>query len=707
MALIGKIRKNSWLLVVTIGLALAAFILMDMFSGDKSIFGSTQFTVGEVDGEKVDWNEFNRTEQILYGNSGGDIYSRRASLWDYYVEDALVRKEAEKLGLGISHQELMDLQFSSDRRRLSPIILQRFTDPNTRQLDLNRLTSFQQAIENNTLPAETRPFWAIQEKEIIKEGLQNKISTIVNKAVYTPNWMAEMTYANENQRIDFNYVKIPFDNIDDATVELTDGDFKSYINENKGQYTQEEETRKMDYVVFNVVPSSEDSTQLYEDMKNLLPSFAETTDDSVFVENNYGTISGAFAKKSTLPAVFADTLFEMTPGTVAGPFQDGGRYVAVKLLGRQVVPDSVRSRHILIQASNPQQYLAAQTTIDSLKNLIESGTHRFDSLAVKFSQGPSGVKGGDLGYTHLGGMVGPFNDLIFYQAKEGEVNSVITQFGVHLVEVTGKKFLTNEEGVKIATLTQNIVPSETTQKLKYDEVLDFIGQNRSLEQLISSVGENPAISIESTPPLKHNDFFIGALGGGQTSRDLIKWAFEGADGIGEVSPEIYIYQDEVDFYESKYVVTGLSNIQKPGLMALDFVRSDIEPLVRNKKKGEMIREKINGNDFAAIQSMYNDVEVDTVKSVNFVSSSVTGLGNEPQVIASAFDLDVNQLSAPIVGNNGVYVIQLANKPAAPAPTNLSEARRRASNSNRSQIISSLINALKEHADIEDYRSRFY
>jgi len=200
MALIGKIRKNSWLLVLTIGLALAAFIMMDMFSGDKSIFGSTQFTVGEVDGEKVDWNEFNRTEQILYGNSSSDIYSRRASLWDYYVEDALVRKEAEKLGLGISKQELMDLQFSADRRKLSPIIVQRFTDPNTRQLDFQRLSSFQQAIENNTLPTETRPFWAHQEKEVIKEGLQGKISTIINKAVYTPNWMAEMTYANEQQQ---------------------------------------------------------------------------------------------------------------------------------------------------------------------------------------------------------------------------------------------------------------------------------------------------------------------------------------------------------------------------------------------------------------------------------------------------------------------------------------------------------------------------
>ncbi|MEM8907168.1 MAG: peptidylprolyl isomerase [Bacteroidota bacterium] len=707
MALIGKIRKNSWLLVVTIGLALAAFILMDMFSGDKSIFGSSQFTVGSVAGEKVDWNEFNRTEQILYGSSGGDIYSRRASLWNYYIEDALVRKEAEQLGLGVSQKELMDLQFSTDQRRLSPVIAQRFTDPNTRQIDFQRLTSFKQAIENNTLPPETRPFWAHQEKEVIKEGLQGKINNLINKAVYTPTWMAEMTYANEQQRIDFNYVRVPFDEVDDSEIELTDADFKNYLKENQNLYTQEEETRKLDYVVFNVLPSKEDSLKLFEEMQNDLSAFAETSDDSTFVETRYGTISGIFAKKSTLSSVYADTLFSMNPGEVAGPFQDGNRYVAVKLLGKQVVPDSVRARHILLQASTQPQYVQAQATVDSLKNLIESGTHRFDSLAVKFSQGPTGVSGGDLGFTGLGTMVPPFNDLIFYRAEPGKLYSVVTRFGVHLVEVTDRQYLTNEEGVKIATLTQNIIPSEETQKLMYDNVLEFVGQNRTLEQLLQSADADPAISLESTPPLKHNDYFIGALGGGQTSRDIIKWSFEGADGIGEVSPEIYTYQDEVDFYESKYVVAGLSNVQSPGLADLAFIRNDIEPLVRNKKKGELIREKIKGADFASIRSTYSTVEVDTATSVNFVSVSATGLGNEPTVIASAFDMEVNELSNPIIGNSGVYVIQVANKPAAPAPTNLPDARRKASNSNRTQISGLLIDALKKNATIEDYRAKFY
>ena len=91
----------------------------------------------------------------------------------------------------------------------------------------------------------------------------------------------------------------------------------------------------------------------------------------------------------------------------------------------------------------------------------------------------------------------------------------------------------------------------------------------------------------------------------------------------------------------------------------------------------------------------------------FSSSSVAGLGNEPKVIASAFAMDVNQRSAPVVGNNGVYVVQLSNKPAAPAPTNLPSARQRASNTMRNQISGLLMEVLKDNADIEDFRSKFY
>ena len=190
MALIGKIRKNSWLLIALIALGLGGFIIMDMTSGQQSVFGSSQFEMGEIEGEKVDWGEFNRTEQMLYGSSGGDVYGRRDYLWGYYIEDALVRKEAKALGLGVSQPELMDLQFGQNP---SIIIQQRFTNPQTGQIDRERLMSFKTALEDGSLAQDQQsgPFWAHQEKEIIKQRLQDKINNMVSKAMFTPSWMLE------------------------------------------------------------------------------------------------------------------------------------------------------------------------------------------------------------------------------------------------------------------------------------------------------------------------------------------------------------------------------------------------------------------------------------------------------------------------------------------------------------------------------------
>ena len=132
MALISTIRKNSALIVVLIALGLLGFIIQDMMGGQNSIFGSIQPSIGKINGQKVDLNEFNRTESILYAGSTGDIYARRSALWDYFVEKALIDQEGEKLGIGVSKNELNDLQFGPEP---SPIIMQRFMDQTTGQLN--------------------------------------------------------------------------------------------------------------------------------------------------------------------------------------------------------------------------------------------------------------------------------------------------------------------------------------------------------------------------------------------------------------------------------------------------------------------------------------------------------------------------------------------------------------------------------------------
>ncbi len=702
MALIGKIRKSMWIVVVLIALGVGGFILQDMTSGQQSMFGGGQTTLGKVNGEKIDWREFIQVEDLLYRNSAADVYGRRNALWNYYVEDIIIQKEASLLGLGVSKAELIDLQFGVSP---SPIIRQRFQDPNTGAVDRQRLSEFQNAIETNTLTDPTmRAFWAHQEKEIIKDRLQTKLGGLVSKAIYTPTWMAEMGYLEQTERVDFAYVRASFDDIDNEEVALEDKDFELYLKENAKRYEQKEETRKIEYVVFDVFPTAKDSADIREGIANLIPEFEETEDDSLFVERNFGMIDAAYFKKADISEVIADTVFRMPIGAVYGPYIDAGAYQAVKVLDRKVIPDSVRSRHILIPANDQLTLFNAINTVDSLKGLIEAGTHTFDSLARAFGTDATRDKGGDLDYAFQGQMVKPFNDLIFYEAEQGKLYSVITQFGVHLVEVTGRKFINNEQGVKLAYLVQNIVPSEETQNNVYEQAQQLASRHRTLDDLRKAIKGNKDLNVEVSPLLKKNDFAIGTLGTGATARDMIRWAFGAKKGT--VSPDVYAFQSTFDVFNDKYVVIGLRTIQKQGLPAIENIREEIEPQVINRKKGEILAARMKGKSLEALAAEFS-TRVDTALNISFAVPSIPEVGPEPKVIANAFALSNGKTSTPIVGNSGVYMLTVINIVKAVPPSDLSGVRTSMSAAIRSQAQVGIMQTLRDKADIKDNRFTFF
>ena len=710
MALIGKIRKNSWLLIVAIGLGLGGFILMDMMSGQQSVFGSSQTMIADVNGNKLDVNEFTRTEQILYGNTSGDPYARRSTLWNYYVEKYLIEEEAAEIGLGVSKDELIDLQFGTN---LSPIITSRFLDPATQQVDRARLNSFRQSIEDGSLDATVRPFWAHQEKEIIQERLKQKMIDMASKGIYVPTWLAEMKGNDNNQKMDMAYVMVPFTSLEDNEVALEDADYQAYIDENKASLDQDEERRRLSYVVFDVIPTAADSAVIYNNVDTLAKDFASTENDTVFVENNFGILNSRYFKESEVAPAIKDTVFDLPIGTVYGPYLEGNAYKATKVIDRKIIPDSVQSRHILISANN-QDVLSMQTaynTIDSLKSLVEAGTHVFDTLALQFGQDATATKGGDLGYAAPGQMVGPFNDYIFFQGEPGELGIVITQFGVHLVEVTGRKYINNDEGVLLATIQEAIIPSEETQRLVEEEALLFIEGHTTIDAMTQGAADNSKLEMNTTNGLLRNDYQILGLGSSQASRDMIRWAF-GDDPnlddptVGETSPDLYRFQDPVEFYNNKYVVAALKSIQEPGDLSMENLKDEIEADVINKKKGELLKSQMNGKDLAALASQYG-VQVDTAKNITFASGFIQNVGAEPKVVASAFNYDLNQTSEPIAGSKGVFVVKPVFKPADTGVANIPQMRSTTARSLQSNVRAFLMESLKKNAEITDNRSRFF
>ena len=712
MALIGKIRKNSWILVLMVGLGLFGFVLMSMIRGKGNIFSGSNATLASIAGKKIDINDFNRDNEIventLYRNAGGNALARRNYLFNYFIDEAIISKEAEENGLGVSKDELLELEFG---KKLSPIIQQRFQNPQTRQINRESLNSFKQQIENNSLDKSMRYFWAHQEKEIIKDRLQSKLVNMISKGLYVPNWMAEMLGKEQGTKLDFNYVRIPFEAKDVSDISVADEDYQNYLNAHKAQFYADEETRKIEYTTIDVIASPQDSAAYRDTIAALVPRFRATKNDSSFTESYYGTFDAAYYKKDVLSDKIADTIFKMPIGGVFGPYLDGNAYKAVKLVDRKMIPDSVKSRHILIKAKTQEEYLAAQKTIDSLKTLMESGKYVFDSLAAKYSQGPTGVKGGDLGYVAPGAMVPEFNNLIFYQAEKGKYYTVATQFGVHLVEVTGKKFINNEEGVRLAYISQSITPGEVTTGKAKDIALELIDKYKRLDELRAAIDKNDKLSMTVSPPLKRNDYAIQGIGSNQSARSIVQWAFGDARGtdapdVGDVSPELYDSQNPVEFYIDKFFVVGLKSIQPKGTPSVAGIKEELEPFVFNEKKAALIKSEISGNDLAAIASKF-DVKVDTAKSVSLANGAIPKIGQEPAVVAAAYKLNTNEVSQPIVGKSGVYVVQLTNKITPPAASNLATTKNSLARSTKSIVKAKLLTALKKKADIEDNRAKFW
>ncbi len=705
MALIGTIRKNSWILIVLIGFALGGFIIMDMTSAGGNTGGGGQFSMGKVYGQEIDYREFQNTQNVLYSGGGASVFDQRNYLWNYFVEKAIVEKEADQLGLSVGSNELNELQFGSN---ISPIIQQRFMNPNTGQIDYNQLNSFRQAIQNNTLAPEFRQMWYYQEKEVIKAQLQSKLNNIVSKGIYTPTWMAEMAHHNRNDKISFEYVQIPFDEVADSEIEVSDADLKAYIQENKAIYNREEETRKIDYAAFNVIPTSKDSADLWSSLESTKQPFQNAENDSLIVETNFGTIDVVYFTPDELAPEIREQIQTMEPGDVYGPYQAGDEYRLVKLLDKKVIADSVKARHILRQAQTQQELISGIQFLDSLKELIESGVEDFDSLAIRYSQdGGSASLGGDLGFNHRSAsFVKPFKDMIFYQGEIGELNTVVSQFGIHLIEVTDRKFLTQEDNYQVAYLQSPIIPSEETQDVEYDRVTDIVTNNQDLNALTETIQDIPGIEIQQSGFVQKNDAFLLEIGTNQTARDIIRWAFDGDTEIGDVSPEVYINEDAQRYFNNKYLIVALSEIEPAGMASLESVRDDITPIVVNKKKAAVLTSKVSGSDLSAIAEQFGSA-VDSVTDITFSATFVPGLGNESKVIAQAFKLKINEVSAPIAGENGVYVIRITDRIDDVTDPNIALMRNQTSSQFKSSVPTQLMQSIKKNVKIRDNRFTFF
>ena len=130
------------------------------------------------------------------------------------------------------------------------------------------------------------------------------------------------------------------------------------------------------------------------------------------------------------------------------------------------------------------------------------------------------------------------------------------------------------------------------------------------------------------------------------------------------------------------------------------------PEIRKEKKSEIIKSRVIGKDINTIA----DNQKQTVKSavaLNMKNPTLAGAGREPLVIGTAFGLNVGEMSEPISGNTGVYIVKVTKITPATELNSYQAVANRVGKSKENAVNTQLYNALKKAAEIEDNRAVFY
>ncbi len=700
MGIMGFLRNRMGLiLVIVIGFAMFAFIAGEVVHYGSSFMHGDANVIGEVGGDPIPYDYFSKqvdqaTQNFEQQSRQTDITPQitsylQQSTWEAIIRDKVDSEEIEKLGITVGADETRDLVQGDNP---APQIVQAFGDPQTGKLDRAKLNNF---LSNESAAKPNDPIigkWAAFVAQLVNAKRQEKYMALVTNGLYVNSLDATDDYENKNKLVNFKYVKLDYASIPDSKVTLTDDDYKDYYNEHKGEFNNKEELRSWEYVSFNAAPSKDDSAAIKNQLAKLIPDFKASKDDSSFVVLNADTKSPIiFQHKGQLDPKIDTIMFNSPKGFIYGPYLSGNSYKVSKLDSIVIGPDSVKARHILLPvAGDPAK---AVKTADSLKKLIEGGKS-FADLAKEYSVDKgSAEKGGELGTFSRGMMVPVFENAVF-SGKKGDLKVVTSQFGVHLIEIEDQKG--SAKVVKVATVDKLITSSTATQTAAYSKAQAF------LASLSGDNFDQQAASVKLKPQ-QANDVngIASAFGTVQNAREAVKWAFKAE--VGDVSNQVFTIGDQD-------IVARLTAIKPKGTLPLELVKKQIQPQVLIAAKGKILTDKMQ----AVVSSSANITQVSQklnspvtpLQNMVFANPIIPGSSAEYKVVGTIFGSQPGKLSKPVEGQTAVYVFVVDNF-IKPAPlTNAVREKQEIGQAILQRSQDAILEALKDKANVKDYRSKF-
>lgn len=666
MATLQSIRNHGTILLIVVGIAMLAFILGDFLNSGSSFFNKNRENVAEIAGHQVHYTEYEAAKEQLtevykfeYGRSDFNeemtLYIRN-QVWQTMLMNYTLSDQTEKIGMDITEDELSELCMGQKPHAI--IAQHRAFCDETGKFNRDALVNFLANLKQEPETAEQaevinqyKNYWQYWENAVRSQYLQEKYTTLLSKMITANNIDAKYAYQARQETVNLQYVQQPYYAVADSLVKVTENDLKTLYNQKKELYKQTP-NRSIEYVTFPIVPSAEDFADAERLMKSLENDFRTKEDIAAIVNGNSDILyDGRDYSIETIPAEYKDFAFDKS--TKKGDCTDlafaNNTYSIARVMdcGYTKV-DSVKLAAIV---NNEEQEIGWVTLTEIPTNIAEPAAN----------------------------------------GKKGSTFTVANGMNEQTFKILDKSKATPK--VKLAILSRKVSASSKTYGTLYNQAKQFIVANNNADSLHQAAFAQGF----STIPVYALDKNADKVNDLKNSREIVRWAFEAKQG--QVS-DVFTCGDQ-------FVVAALTEVKDGEYRPLEDVRAELIITATNNKKAEYIKNQLKDVTTLEAAAELFDTEVKSAENISLASYRLGAAGIEPAVIGTALALEANTLSAPVKGNNGVYLLTVDAKHVAEgqlnAATEINNLNMRTSYMYPPQALLGLI---IEKAEIVDNRARF-
>ena len=690
MAVLEKIRVKFGLVIsIIIALALLSFIIDPSTLESALNSMSSKYDVGQIAGKNISYTDFQAdvdrytTINELLG-AGRDEETQkqiRSAAWQELIDRYMFVKNAKEAGITVGENEMLSLMSGE---YVSPALAQNpiFMDE-TGYFSADRLRAFIQSVESDD-SGQLRTYWDYVQNTVHNQQYYAKFGALFNAGGQDNALQLAQAIEEGNTTADVDYCVVFYPVVPDSTVTVSSDEIRAFYKAHKDFFKQQA-TREIEYVVYEVVPSSDDIAAASAAMSEAYDEFATTDNMRTFLSKNSDrSLDTYWYKAGELATVNAELDEQIFAGNkVTQIVTDGNSFLAAREMDSKMLPDSAFVKHILLQGDNAEQ------VADSLVNVLKKGGN-IANLAAAYSVDQGSAADGELG--SIGWMTQSYMIPGFEGVFEAAVNQpyvLKTQYGTHVVVVSQKTKPVEKK--QVAVLEKTALASKETFNNYYSQANTFAtlaggtyeGYKKALDS--TKVYSHPATISEATAN-------YGAI---DNAKEVTRWAFD--NKVGKASNIITV--DNNYFF-----VVALKDAVKEGYTPVEKVAAQIQDKLTadkiQEKQNKEVAEKIAGAASLEEAAERLGVQVEHRDALSLGSASV-----EPALVGAISVAKEGELYGPVPGVMGTYLVRVANKEVGSFYT---EDDAKSYAAQKAQYLSQMIlSVMQDYDNVKDNRERFF